>query len=681
MRELRVLDKSEFEVNLATVRAAAAAYYNASDELGIVMSDAEYDSLMQEIIACNALHPDWADISDLLEQVAAGKAAISGSMAAHATPMLSLDNVFSEDEISSWAKKLAGAVCLEVGGTESGVLFVVEPKFDGLSLAITYEKGRLVRAVTRGDGVSGEDVSYALGRIIGVPAKLSMPVDLEVRGEVLFRTVDFEAANTARVASGKAEFVNARNAAAGTLRALELAYPVKLTFFGYGASLSDDIEGVGSHLQLLAKLSELGINVGIGELAAKAVTWDKVGAAVAAFGLSRENLDVEVDGCVIKVNDRGAQIALGSTSRAPRWGVAYKYPALEATSVLLNVEWTVGRTGRITPRATIEPVFVAGTTVTYATLHNADDIARKDLMLGDTVLVKRAGEVIPRIVGPLLAKRDGTQRKITLPKVCPRCSGSISSDTAIWRCTKGRDCGAAESIEYAVSRDALDCDGIGKALVAQLVETGVVKDVADLFTVTKEDLLKLDRMGELSASKAVAQLEEAKRAPLAKVLVSLGIRMTGRTMCRRLAKKYGTLTGFKAATLASLYEVEGVGDEKAAKIFEEISELNEVIDRLIAMGIGESASAVEPSNVAVTSPVSGSGPLSGKVVVITGSIPGYSRTGAQDAAEALGAKVSGSVSAKTDLVIAGEGAGSKLDKAVELKIEVWEPAKFLALMA
>ena len=641
--------------------------------------------MIADIRATALVREDWDQGDDLLSKVAAGSAA--SDQVPHAAAMLSLDNIFNEDEINSWASKVS-----ESSG-EAKLAFVVEPKFDGLSLAATYEDGKLLRIVTRGDGVSGEDVSYAIDRIDGLPRMLKRPITGEIRGEVLFTRDRFEEANAARVDFGKPAFVNARNAAAGTLRSERLDYKAVLNFFAYGVAVCDELEEIGSHFDLIKALGELGLGTGSGDLApAKIIGAVGVAKHIAAFGAKRDGLLVEVDGAVIKVDERSVQEQLGFTSRAPRWGIAYKYPAVEATSVLRKVEWTVGRTGRITPRAEIDPVFVAGTTVTYATLHNADDIKRKGLMINDVVLVKRAGEVIPRIEAPLVARRDGTQVAIEFPSSCPRCGGEIANDGAIWRCVRERACGAAESIEYAVSRDCLDCDGIGGKLVAQLVESGLVKDVADLFTLTREELMKLDRVGELSADKVIAQISKAKSASVARIITSLGIRMTGRTMGKRLAKAYPTLPLFRAATLEGLMEIEGVGVERGAKIFEEIAELDGVIGRLIELGVG--AVGIIGGDVGGAQGSTGSGaqgvsgndliggayqPLAGKSVVITGSIPGYTRQGAEDLAEQLGAKVSGSVSAKTDLLVAGEGAGSKLKKAEELGVEVWDPAKFLSV--
>jgi DNA ligase (NAD+) len=641
---------------VAAATAAAAAYYD-SDTL--LMSDADYDRLLADITATEAAKPQWRTEHGLLTTVAAGRS--KGGEARHAVPMLSLDNVFNAEELEAW-----------LAARPDVTHFTVEPKFDGLSLGATYRNGILVRLATRGDGETGEDVTYAVARIAGLPSRLSDPVDVEVRGEVIFTHDNYDAANAGRIASGKKAFVNPRNAAAGTLRAETLDYPVELSFFAHGQhGLTAQ-----SHHDVMARLSGLGVNVGNGDLGARRVARTELIAVIDAFGTGRTNLPLDVDGAVIKVDSLETQTKMGMSSRAPRWGIAYKYPAAEATSTLLSVEWTVGRTGRITPRATIDPVFVSGTTVTNATLHNADDIKRKDLRIGDRVLVKRAGEVIPRIEAPLVDLRDGSQTAVDIPQSCPRCHGQIDTTDAVWRCVRGRACGASESIMYAVGRDALDIEGMGEKVVVQLVERGLVADVADLFSLSAAQLAELDRMGEKSAVKIVEQIEQARTRPLSRVLCALGVRMTGRSMSRRLARHFSSMDAIAGADVETLCKVEGVGPERAQVIAEELRDLADVIEKLRAAGVN--LLEADSGGVEATSA------LVGKTFVVTGSmsgpLAGMSRDQVHELIEQAGGKTSGSVSKKTDYLVTGDGGGSKAVKATELGVATVSPDDLAAML-
>lgn len=649
------------ETYLAAVRTAAEAADAYYQNAGLLMADGEYDRLLREIAAYETAHPEERVEHHLHEKVAAGTS--TGGDVTHAAPMLSLENCFSLDELRTW-----------LDGRGAG-RYTTEPKYDGLSLAATYERGRLVRIATRGDGTSGENVTYAADRIEGLPSLLAEPLDLEVRGEVIFTRENYENANTLRVAAGKKAFVNPRNAAAGTLRAENLEYPVTLSFYAHGqVGLTTE-----HHSDAMRRLGKLGVGVGSGDLAIS--VHDDAASAIAAverFDSVRETLPLDVDGMVVKCDAISEQQRLGSSSRAPRWGIAYKYPALEATSVLRAVEWTVGRTGRITPRATIDPVFVAGTTVTYATLHNADDIKRKDLRIGDTVLVKRAGEVIPRIEAPIVEKRDGTETVVEAPATCPRCDGAIVTDDIVWRCSRGRACGTGEAIRYATSRDCLDIEGMGEKLVEQLVAGGRVKDVADLFTLTVEDLAGLERMGETSARKVVEQIEIARTRPLSRVFCALGVRMTGRSMSRRLARHFTNMDALRNAGTETLCTVEGVGPERAAVIVEELAELADVIDRLAALGVNMR----EP--IAAETAAADADGVAGKTFVVTGAmngrLEGFSRNDVHARIEAAGGKTSGSVSTKTDYLVTGDSGGSKVEKARALGVATITPDELAELL-
>ena len=650
-------ERREFLAAVDRAESAARAYY---EQGRLEMADGEYDALVAKVRRTRNEH-GWQEADVLLGAVGAGTS--QGGAAAHVVPMLSLENLFVPDDIVLWCERTA-----DLAGIATGeAAFSVEPKYDGLSLAATYRRGQLVRIATRGDGRFGEDVTYASPRIVGLPTILSSEVDCEIRGEVIFTRSQFEAASEARMSTGRPAFVNPRNAASGTLRAETLDYMAELSFFAYG--------GVGipqsSHVALLDAISRLGIQVGESDLQPRRlIGGHAVAAWVASFGELREQLEVDVDGAVIKLDDITAQTRVGETSRSPRWGIAFKYPALEATSLLLSVEWTVGRTGRITPRATIEPVFVAGTTVTYATLHNADDIRRKDLRIGDTVLVKRAGEVIPRIEAPLVDRRTGAEIEISVPERCPRCDGELDRTQLVWRCVKGRACGAKEAIVYAAGRDALDIEGLGDKVVAQLVDSGLVADVADVFTLTSSQLAQLDRLGEVSAANLMSEISRARTQPLSRVLTALGVRMTGRAMSRRLARHFVTMDALCKAGIADLCAVEGVGPERAETIQGELVELRSVIDRLSGLGVN----LTEPMEQA------DSAPLSGKTVVVSGSVPGLTRIQANEWIERLGGKSAGSVSAKTDILITSETETTKAKKARELGIEIWVPERLMTLI-
>jgi DNA ligase (NAD+) len=652
MKDMQITSRDTYLAAVETATNAAHTYYQ---EGGLVMADAEYDALIKEIAAWENAHPQDR-VAHTLGSVAGGTS--TGGEVTHRAPMLSLDNSFEEENLRSWLSDRQGP-------------FTTEPKYDGLSLAATYQDGRLIRIATRGDGTTGENVTHAKVRIKGLPDKISEKASIEVRGEVIFTHVDYEAANEARIQSGKKAFVNPRNAAAGTLRAETLDYPAELTFFAHGQIGMT----TAHHSEAMTRLAAMGINTGRGGLALKThADAASVLAEVASFAAGRESLDVDVDGMVVKIDAIAEQDRLGSSSRAPRWGIAYKYPALEATSTLRAVEWTVGRTGRITPRATIDPVFVAGTTVTYATLHNAEDIARKDLRIGDTVLVKRAGEVIPRIEAPIVEKRTGTETSIDAPADCPRCGGTIDRSDKVWRCSRGRDCGAAEAIRYAASRDCLDIEGMGDKLVNQLVEAGLAHTIADLFTLTETQLTALERMGETSARNVITQIETAKQQPLSRVFAALGVRMTGRSMSRRLAKHFVTMDALRTASIEELCAVEGVGSERAATIKSELEELAEIIDRLIAAGVNMTEPVEESA---------GDG-LLGKTFVVTGAMTGkleaLSRNEVHALIETNGGKTSGSVTKKTDYLVSGEASGSKLDKARSLGVQVLSPDELATML-
>ncbi|MFF4845228.1 NAD-dependent DNA ligase LigA [Streptomyces collinus] len=677
------------------VKAAAAYYAGGTSSL----DDDTYDRLVRGIAAWEADHPEQVLPDSPTGKVAGG--AVEGDVP-HTVAMLSLDNVFSPEQFSAWAASLSRRIGHE---TER---FSVEPKLDGLAVAARYTEGRLARLITRGDGTAGEDVSHAIGTIEGLPDRLSEPVTVEVRGEVLMTTDQFEQANEARTAHGGQPFANPRNAAAGTLRAKDRAYTVPMTFFGYGLlplpdtddALAVRLTGL-AHSELMALAAELGVNTTGTTLVpgVTAATTDDVLTRVTEIAALRAELPFGIDGIVIKADLAADQQAAGSGSRAPRWAIAYKLPAVEKITRLLEVEWNVGRTGIIAPRGVLEPVEIDGSTITYATLHNPADITRRDLRLGDHVMVHRAGDVIPRIEAPVAHLRTGTEQPIVFPEVCPRCGFGIDTSQERWRCEQGRNCHLVASLSYAAGRDQLDIEGLGATRVVQLVEAGLVTDLADLFALTREQLLSLERMGETSSDNLLNALAAAKAQPLSRVLCALGVRGTGRSMSRRIARHFATMDAVRAADAEALQQVDGIGPEKAPSIVAELTELAPLIDKLVAARVNMTEPGATPPSTqtadagagadgadgAETAAAPAAGPLAGMTVVVTGGMTGplekLGRNQMNELIERAGGRSSSSVSKKTTLVVAGEGAGSKRTKAEDLGVRLATPDEFAVLVA
>ncbi|MFI9788837.1 NAD-dependent DNA ligase LigA [Kitasatospora sp. NPDC051984] len=669
MNDTALLSAGDYADAVAYAVEAAAAYYgDGSTSLG----DDEYDALLRAIAGYEEAHPD-----EVLPQSPTGKVAGGAAQGdvPHSVPMLSLDNVFSEEELADWAAGLERRLGRPVAA------WCVEPKLDGLAVAARYRAGRLHRLITRGDGLAGEEISHAAGDVLGLPAVLTEPVDVELRGEVLFTREQFDRANEVRTAHGAPPFANPRNGAAGTLRAKDRPYRVELTFFAYGAVGFDD--GL-AHSALLARLAELGANTAASTDAApvRCVTVDQVQERVAQIAALRAALPFGIDGVVIKADEAADQREAGSGSRAPRWAVARKLAAEHKVTTLLGVEWNVGRTGIIAPRAVLEPVVIDGVTVTYATLHNPADIERRGLMLGDRVFVHRAGDVIPRVEAPLVDQRTGAERPIVFPEACPRCGEAIDTSEQRWRCVRGRNCQAVASIIYAAGRDQLDIEGLGSTRAVQLVEAGLVADLADVFTLTREQLLALERMGETSTDNLLAAIGTARSQPLHRVFCALGIRGTGRSMSRRIAAHFGSMAAIRAADADTLAAVDGIGPEKARLLVTELAELSGLLDRLAAEGVG--TAVTEPQAPAATESADG-GALAGQTMVVTGSMTGplaeLSRNEMNELIERAGGKSSSSVSKRTTLLVAGEKAGSKRAKAEELGIRIVSPDEFAALVA
>lgn len=678
---------------------ASAAYYAGGTS---ALDDDAYDRLVRGIAEWEAGHPDQLLSGSPTGKVAGG--AVEGDVP-HTVAMLSLDNVFSAEEFTAWTASLARRLGHEAER------FSVEPKLDGLAVAARYTGGRLRQLITRGDGTAGEDVSHAIGTIEGLPLELTEPVTVEVRGEALMTTAQFEHANDARTAHGGQPFANPRGAAAGTLRARERAYTAPMTFFGYGllplpdtgTSLAERLAGL-AHSDLMVRAAGYGINTTAGTAVAgiTAGTVEQVLARVREIAALRADLPFGIDGIVVKADLADDQRTAGSGSRAPRWAVAYKLPAVEKITRLLDVEWNVGRTGVIAPRAVLEPVEIDGATITYATLHNPGDITRRDLRLGDHVMVHRAGDVIPRVEAPVVHLRTGGERPVVFPESCPRCGSGIDTGEQRWRCANGRDCHLVAALSYAVGRDQLDIEGLGHTRVVQLVDAGLVADLADLFALTREQLTPLERMGETSTDNLLAAIAAAKGRPLSRVLCALGVRGTGRSMSRRIARYFATMDRVRAADAESMRQVEGIGAEKAPSIVAELAELAPLIDRLAAAGVNMTepgATRPAPSGGTDSGTDDGTGgpgghdetaggsggPLEGMTVVVTGTMTGplekLSRNQMNELIEQAGGRSSSSVSRKTALVVAGEGAGAKRAKAEDLGVRLVTPDEFAAMVA
>ncbi|MER7760178.1 NAD-dependent DNA ligase LigA [Streptomyces sp. NPDC097619] len=678
-----LLSPAAYAEAVTTALAASAAYYG---EGTTPLGDDEYDALLRAIAAYEEAHPEEALAESPTGKVAGG--AVQGDVP-HSVPMLSLDNVFDAAELVEWAAGLERRLGRPVAG------WCVEPKLDGLAVAARYRAGRLVQVLTRGDGLAGEDISHAADAVLGLPPVLTAPVDIELRGEVLLTTAQFEEANRIRLAHEATAFAHPRSGAAGTLRAKDRPYRIELTFFAY-AAIGGATEELG-HLALLDHLAVLGANTAATTAAApvRCETLEQVQERVDTIAGLRAELPFGIDGVVVKADTAADQRQAGNGSRAPRWAVARKLAAEHKVTRLLAVEWNVGRTGIIAPRAVLEPVVIDGVTVTYATLHNPADITRRGLMIGDQVFVYRAGDVIPRVEAPLLDQRTGTETPIVFPETCPRCGDAIDTSEQRWRCVRGRSCQAVASVIYAAGRDQLDIEGLGGTRAVQLVETGLVTDIADLFTLTREQLLSLERMGETSAGNLLAAIETARGAALNRVFCALGVRGTGRTMSRRIAAHFGSMAAIREADADTLAGVAGIGTEKARVIAAELVELAPLLDKLAAQRVG--VQVTEP--VRIAAPVGGdgeeeggadgvaaeAGPLAGEAVVVTGSMTGplaaLSRNEMNELIEKAGGKASSSVSKRTTLLVAGEKAGSKRAKAEELGIRILDPEAFAALVA
>ena len=635
--------------------------------------DAEYDRLFHQLKALEAAHPELITADSPTQRV--GAKPLSGfAQIRHEIPMLSLDNAFSDEEFYAFVKRIEDRLIR----LPEPLTFCCEPKLDGLAVSILYVNGLLTQAATRGDGTTGEDITANIRTIRNIPLQLLMdnpPARLEVRGEVFMPHAGFERLNQLALEKGEKTFANPRNAAAGSLRQLDPKITSKrpLVLNAYGIGIAEGVDLPNTHYDRLQWLKSIGIPVNP-EIRLCNGT-DEVLDFYRDIQNKRSSLGYDIDGTVLKINDIALQEKLGFISKAPRWAIAYKFPAQEELTRLNDVEFQVGRTGAITPVAKLEPVFVAGVTVSNATLHNGDEIERLDIAIGDTVVIRRAGDVIPQIIGVLHDRRPADARPIIFPKTCPVCDSAIVriEGEAVARCTGGLFCAAQrkEALKHFVSRKAMDIDGVGGKLIEQLVDRELVHTPADLFKLDLTTLTRLERMGTKSAENALASLEKAKNTTLARFIFALGIREVGEATALNLANHFKTLEALQNADLEALQQVPDVGEVVANRILAFWHEPHNVavVNDLIAQGVHWET--VETKEVTENR-------FKGKTVVLTGTLTQMGRNEAKALLQDMGAKVSGSVSAKTDFVIAGDAAGSKLTKAQELGVTVLTEEEFLA---
>ena len=671
-------DRVDAAGEIAALRAELDEHlhrYHVLDQPTI--SDAVYDQLYQRLVALEQRHPDLITADSPTQRVGA-KPLDAFSEVTHRLPMLSLGNAFSDDEIAAFDKRCRALLEGAVGDEQ--LEYACEPKFDGLAISLTYVDGLFVQGASRGDGTTGEDVTQNLKTVRSIPLRVRTTARLlEVRGEVLMQRRDFESLNARQAAKHEKVFVNPRNAAAGSLRQLDPRVTAErpLSFFAYGLGLTEGFALPDTHSAAMDLLARLRFPITTERAVVLGVTglrnyFERISKA-------RSSLPFDIDGVVYKVNKLALQQQLGFVSRAPRFAIAHKFPAEEATTILEGIDVQVGRTGAITPVARLKPVFVGGTTVCNATLHNEDELRRKDLKIGDTVIVRRAGDVIPEVASPILSLRPVDAREFVMPVRCPECDSAIMKleGEAVARCTGGLYCPAQrkQALLHFAQRRALNIEGLGDKLVDQIVERGLVHSPADLYRLGLAALSSLERMAEKSAQNLLDGIAASKQTTLARFMFALGIRHVGEATARDLAKHFGNLDRLMDAPLDELLRVNDVGPVVAQSIrqFFDQPHNREVVEQLRACGVHWPETA---GNAAVDA----KGPFAGKTVVLTGTLASMSRDDAKDRLEALGAKVSASVSKKTDFVVAGAESGSKLDKAQALGVAVLTEVEFLSYL-
>ncbi|MBT8060722.1 MAG: NAD-dependent DNA ligase LigA [Gammaproteobacteria bacterium] len=668
------MKRNEARRRIEALRAEIAQHdyrYYVLDEPSI--PDAEYDRLMRELLSLEAKYPEWITSESPTQRVG-GEPLDRFAAVRHRTPMLSLGNAFSDEEIDAFHERVARG--LEVDHVD----YVAEPKLDGVAISLRYEDGRLVQAATRGDGATGEDVTSNARTIAAIPLELrregrapGWPGQIEVRGEIYMPLAGFREYNERAREDGRKELVNPRNAAAGSLRQLDprLTAQRPLAFFAYSLVAAEGVPD--SHFEALQRLRDWGLPVN-----PEVRRVQDAGGCIAYYRdlqEKRPSLSYEIDGVVFKVERREQQETLGFVSRAPRWAIAQKFPAQEEITRLTGIDVQVGRTGALTPVARLEPVFVGGVTVTNATLHNLDEVRRKDVRIGDWVVVRRAGDVIPEVARIVPERREGEPPEFEMPDACPVCGSAVErvEGEAVFRCTGGLFCGAQRirSILHFASRRAMDIEGLGEKLVVQLVDKGLVQSIADLYALDRDQLASLDRMGEKSADNLLEQLERSKAPELGRLLYALGIREVGEVTADSLARHFGTLDKLVEASEEDLVDVPDVGPVVAGHVHAFFGEAHnrEIITALESAGVRWKPVEINE----------GEQPLTGQTWVLTGAL-GMPRARAKALLESLGARVTGSVSARTTTVLAGEEAGSKLRKAESLGVDVVDEDTFRKLL-
>jgi DNA ligase (NAD+) len=632
------------------------------------VSDTEYDKLMQELLGLEEEHPELVTTDSPTQRVG-GEPLASFEKVEHQVPMLSLGNAFNEEDLRDFDRRVRQDVGEQVS-------YVCELKIDGLAISLRYEDGLFVQGATRGDGQIGEDITTNLRTIKSIPLRLKENIDLEVRGEAFMPKRSFESLNKEREANGEELFANPRNAAAGSLRQLDpkIAAKRNLDIFLYGIGSTDGLP-IDSHSDGLDYLERIGYKTNPERR--RCANMEEVLQFIEEWTEKRPNLPYEIDGIVIKVDSFEQQELLGTTAKSPRWAIAYKFPAEEVMTRLIDIELSVGRTGVVTPTAILEPVRVAGSTVKRASLHNEDLIREKDIKIGDYVIIKKAGDIIPEVVSVVEEKRTGEEQDFAMPTGCPECGSELVrfEDEVALRCINPK-CHAQirEGLIHFVSRNAMNIEGLGEKVITQLFAANLIEDVADIYRLDRDELLKLERMGEKSVDNLLNAIEASKSNSLEKLLFGLGIRHVGAKAAKTLAQVFETMDALQKATMEDLININEIGEKMADSIvtYFEKNEVSQLIDELKSYDVNMVYKGPKILNVEEIDSI-----FAGKTIVLTGKLEQMGRNEAKKELEALGAKITGSVSKNTDIVIAGEDAGSKLDKAQELGIEVWDEAKML----
>ncbi|SDO31017.1 DNA ligase (NAD+) [Psychrobacillus sp. OK028] len=642
------------------------AYYVLDDP---IVPDAVYDQYLHELIALEEQNPDLI-LPDSPTQRVGSIVSEGFKKVTHANPMLSLSNAFNEEDLRDFDKRIQGII-------DESPTYICELKIDGLAISLLYEDGLLVRGATRGDGTTGEDITSNIKTIRAIPMRLKENVTLEARGEAYMPKSSFAKLNEERTAQAEVLFANPRNAAAGSLRQLDpkITASRNLSMFVYGMGGDGEDQNIDNHLDALGFMKKQGLPTN--NETRKCTSIEEVLTFIEEWTEKRHDIPYEIDGIVIKVNDYAQQEELGFTAKSPRFAIAYKFPAEEVVTKIIDIDLTVGRTGVVTPTAILEPAQVAGSTVQRATLHNEDLIREKDIRIGDHVIIRKAGDIIPEVVSVITEERKGTELPYKMPTNCPVCESElvrIEEEVAL-RCVNPQ-CPAQiqEGIYHFASRNAMNIDGLGEKVVEQLFREQLIKDISDLYTLTVDDLVKLERMGLKSATNLVEAIETSKANSMERVLFGLGIRHIGEKAAKILSQNFHSFEALMKATREELVAIFEIGDKMADSLvtYFEQEEVQQLIDRLKEAGL-----TLKYTGRIIDAEAIENSPFAGKTVVLTGKLLQLTRTEAKEKIESLGGKVSGSVSKKTDLVIAGEEAGSKLEKATSLGIEVWDEQKLL----